>query len=54
MTREQGPNFSEKHGADTQIDPAVKRKVEDKTKNNEISCDALCGVCCIIGISGDQ
>ena len=38
MTREQGPKFSEKHGADTQIDPAVKRKVEDKTKNNEISC----------------
>jgi len=38
MTREQGPKFSEKHAADTQMDPAVKQKIEDKTKNNEISC----------------
>ena len=38
MTREQGPKFSEKHPADTQMDPAVKQKIEDKTKNNEISC----------------
>ena len=38
MTREQGPKFSEKHAADTQMDPAVKQKVEDKTINNEISC----------------
>jgi hypothetical protein len=38
MTREQGPKFSEKHAADTQMDPAVKQKVEDKIKNNEISC----------------
>jgi hypothetical protein len=38
MTREQGPKFSEKHAADTQMDPAVKQKVEAKTKNNEISC----------------
>ena len=38
MTREQGPKFSEKHGADTQIDPSLKQKVEAKTKNNEISC----------------
>jgi hypothetical protein len=38
MTREQGPKFSEKHGADTEVNPAVKQKVEDKTKNNEISC----------------
>ena len=40
MTREQGPKFSEKHAADTQMDPAVKQKVEDKTINNEISCAA--------------
>ena len=38
MTRDQGPKFSEKHGADTRIDPAMKQKIEDKTKNNEISC----------------
>ena len=38
MTREQGPKFSEKHGADTQMDPAVKQKIEDNAKNNEISC----------------
>ena len=38
MTREQGPKFSEKHGADTQIDPAMKQKIEDKTKNKEIAC----------------
>ena len=38
MTREQGPKFSEKHAADTPMDPAVKQKIEDKTKNNEISC----------------
>jgi hypothetical protein len=38
MTREQGPKFSEKHGADTQLDPSVKQKVEDKAKNNEIAC----------------
>ena len=38
MTREQGPKFSEKHAADTQMDPAVKQKIEDKTNNNEISC----------------
>jgi len=38
MTREQGPKFSEKHGADTEVNPAVKQKVEDKTKNNEIPC----------------
>jgi len=38
MTREQGPKFSEKHGADTEINPAVKQKVEDKSKDNEISC----------------
>ena len=38
MTREQGPKFSEKHGDDTRIDPAIKQKVENKTKNNEISC----------------
>ena len=38
MTHEQGPKFSEKHAVDTQMDPAVKQKIEDKTKNNEISC----------------
>jgi hypothetical protein len=38
MTREQGPKFSEKHGADTEMNPAVKQKVEDKAKNREISC----------------
>jgi hypothetical protein len=38
MTREQGPKFSEKHAVDTQMDPAVKQKVEDKTINNEIPC----------------
>jgi len=38
MTREQGPKFSEKHGADTEVNPTVKQKVEDKTKNNEIPC----------------
>ena len=38
MTREQGPKFSAKHGADTRIDPDLKQKVEDKTQNNEISC----------------
>ena len=40
MTREQGPKFSEKHGADAQIDAAMKQKIKDKTKNNEISCAA--------------
>ena len=38
MTREQGPKFSEKHAADTQMDPAMKQKIEDKTKNNEVPC----------------
>ena len=38
MTREQGPKFSEKHGTDPQLDPAVRQKVEEKTKNNEIAC----------------
>jgi hypothetical protein len=38
MTREQGPKFSAKHAADTQMDPAVKQKIEAKTNNNEISC----------------
>ena len=40
MTREQGPKFSEKHGANAQIDAAMKQKIKDKTKNNEISCAA--------------
>ena len=40
MTREQGPKFSEKHGTDTRMDPAVKQKIEAKSKNNEISCAA--------------
>ena len=40
MTREQGPKFSEKHGAELQIDAAMKQKIKDKTKNNEISCAA--------------
>ncbi len=38
MTREQGPKFSEKHGAGAQIDPTMKQKIKDKIKNNEISC----------------
>ena len=38
MTREQGPKFSEKHGINPQLDPAVRQKVEEKTKNNEIAC----------------
>ncbi len=38
MTREQGPKFSEKHGANTQMDPAIKQKIEYKAKNSEISC----------------
>lgn len=38
MTREQGPKFSEKHGADTEMNPVVQQKVEDKSKDNEISC----------------
>jgi hypothetical protein len=38
MRREQGPKFSEKHAVDTQMDPAVKQKVEDKAVNNEIAC----------------
>ena len=29
MTREQGPKFSEKHGAGAQIDPVMKQKIED-------------------------
>ena len=38
MTREQGPKFSDKHAVDTQMDPAVKQKVEDKAINNELPC----------------
>ena len=38
MTREQGPKFSEKHGANTKANPAAKQKIEDKAKNGEISC----------------
>ena len=38
MTREQGPKFSEKHATDTQMDPAVKQEIVDKSKNNEIAC----------------
>ena len=38
MTREQGPKFSEKHGADTMLDPTVKKKIEDKAKKQEIAC----------------
>jgi hypothetical protein len=38
MTREQGPKFSEKHEAGAQIDPAMKKNIKDKAKNNEISC----------------
>lgn len=38
MTREQGPKFSEKHGANTKADPAVKQKIEEKAKHGEISC----------------
>ena len=38
MTREQGPNFSEKHGANAKTDPAVKKQIEDRAKNGEISC----------------
>ena len=34
MTREQGPKFSEKHGADAQIDSAMKQKIKNKTINN--------------------
>ena len=40
MTREQGSKFSEKHGADAQIDAAMKLKIKDKAKHNEISCAA--------------
>ena len=40
MTREQGLKFSEKHGADAQLEPAMKQKIKDKVKNNEISCAA--------------
>ncbi len=38
MTREQAPKFSEKHGTDPHLDPAVRQKVEEKAKNNEIAC----------------
>jgi len=38
MTREHGPKFSEKHDTDTQMDPAVKQEIVDKSKNNEIAC----------------
>jgi len=38
MTRDQGPKFSEKHGADTEMNPVMKQKIEDKSKDNEISC----------------
>jgi hypothetical protein len=38
MTREQGPKFSEKHGADTIMDPTVRKKIEAKAKKNEIAC----------------
>ncbi len=38
MTREQGPKFSEKHGADTMLDPTVKKKIDDRAKEKEIAC----------------
>ena len=38
MTREQGPKFSEKHGANPQMDPIITQKITEKAKNSEISC----------------
>ena len=33
-----GKKFSEKHGSEAQVDPAVKNKLEKKTRNGEVAC----------------
>ena len=38
MTRENGPKFSEKHGADAQADPMAKDKIKKIAKNGEVAC----------------
>ena len=38
MTREQSPNFSQKHGAHAGIDPIVKQKIADNALDGRIAC----------------
>ena len=38
MTREDEGHFSQKHGPDARLEPAVKEKIEKKTRNGEIAC----------------
>ena len=38
MTREKGQKFSDKHGANTQVDPGATDKIQKSAKNGEVTC----------------
>jgi hypothetical protein len=38
MTRENGPKFSDKHGANAQADPIATDKIKNSAKNGEVAC----------------
>ena len=51
MTRQKGQKFSEKHGSDAQIDPAVKEKIEKSARNGEVACAVAFQIADALGIS---
>ncbi len=38
MTRENGPKFADKHGANAQADPIATDKIKNSAKNGEVAC----------------
>lgn len=50
MTHEDAGKYSQKHGSDAQIDPAIKAEIVKKARNGELACAAAFQIAEALGI----
>jgi len=50
MKHAKGHKFSEKHGADAQVDPAIKAEIEKKSGDGEVACATAFQIADALGI----
>jgi len=51
MTHEKAGKFSQKHGSDAQVDPAIKAEIAKKARNGELTCAAAFQIAEALGTS---
>lgn len=50
MTHEDAGKFSQKHGSNAQVDPAIKAEIAKKVRNGELACAAAFQIADALGI----